>query len=565
MNLDIFNKPDPSGKMSRSSYLMKNHQEEYDYIIRYCNKNNIFDVTFKEKVYLSINNIKKIPICKNTNCNKNVKFKNSTIGYFKYCSNKCVSSDPKIKEIKEKKSLKKWGTKSPSQSKKIKNKIIKTNKKKYGGNSPMCCEKILKKSKRKLKENWGVDNPSKSKEILKKRIKSFKNNIDQYKKSYQKTSLKRYGTKHPWSNKEIHQKTINFFYKSYKERIINSIKDNSKFIEFKLGDKTKLLFNCPRCNEDFEILTHQFYWRSNNDRKLCTKCYPISDTSSIAEKEILNFIKDNYNGIILENYKDIINPYEIDIYLPKLKMGFEFNGVYWHSEKFKSKDYHLNKLNLSKQNNIYLITIWEDEWNIKQKICKSFILNKLKESKKIGARKCKVKKINYMDSKEFLENNHLQGDCKSSIRIGLFHKDKIVSLMTFSKLRLPVGGKSKEGIWELNRFCNKVGYSITGGASKLLSYFIKNNKTKEIQTYSDNMISNGELYKKLGFKYKHTSKPGYWYSINGIRYHRFNFRKDKLVEKGADPKKFEHEIMEEMGYLRVWSAGNKKWIYKVNN
>ena len=26
--------------------------------------------------------------------------------------------------------------------------------------------------------------------------------------------------------------------------------------------------------------------------------------------------------------------------------------------------------------------------------------------------------------------------------------------------------------------------------------------------------------------------------------------------------KFEHEIMEEMGYLRVWSCGNKKWICK---
>jgi hypothetical protein len=75
------------------------------------------------------------------------------------------------------------------------------------------------------------------------------------------------------------------------------------------------------------------------------------------------------------------------------------------------------------------------------------------------------------------------------------------------------------------------------------------------------MISDGGLYEKLGFKYSHTSKPGYWYSINGIRYHRFNFRKDKLVSKGADPNKFEHEIMEEMGYLRVWSCGNKKWIW----
>ena len=559
MNLDIFKEPDPSGKMSKESYLIKNHKKEYDYILNYCIENKI-ESTFKEKVYLTINKFKEIPICQNPRCENLVKFKNSTIGYLKYCSNTCISSDPEIKKSKEINSLKKWGTKSPNQSVEVKNKIIKTNKERYGGNSPMSSKIVREKSKKTLKNNWGVDNPSKSKEISNRRIVSFKKNIEQYKKSYEKTSLERYGTKHPWSNKNIHQKTIDFFYESYKDRIEESITDSSKFIGFKLGDKTNLIFNCSSCNKDFEILTYQFYWRSNNNRNLCTKCHPISDTSSMAEKEILNFIKNNYDGLVLENDKNNIKPYEIDIYLPELKIGFEFNGVYWHSEKFKNKDYHLKKLNLSKKNDIDLITIWEDEWNIKRNICESFILNKLGKSRKIGARKCKIKNVTYMESKKFLDENHLQGDCKSSIRTALFLEDEMVSLMTFSKLRLPVGGKSKENVWELNRFCNKTGHSIIGGASKLLNHFIKNNKVKEIQTYSDNMISNGDLYEKLGFSYKHTSKPGYWYSINGMRYHRFNFRKDKLVSKGADPNKFEHEIMEEMGYLRVWSAGNKKWI-----
>lgn len=561
MNLNIFNLPDPSGRMSRESYLIKNHKEEYDYIIEYSILNNLSDIPFKEKVYLCLNNINKLPICQNPNCNKRVKFKNSTLGYLKYCSNKCISSDPNIKKIKEEKSLEKWGTKSPSQSIIIKDKIIKTNKEKWGGNSPMSSKEIQRKSKKTLNKNWGVDNPAKSKEILEKRVESFKSNIEQYKKSYKKTSLERYGVEHPWSNKKIHKKTIDFFYKSYKDRIIESIKDKSKFIDFKLGDKTKLIFNCDKCSEEFEILTHQFYWRSHKNRNLCTNCFPISDTSSIAEKEILSFIKENYNGVILENDKSIIKPYEIDIYLPELNIGFEFNGVYWHSEKFKNKDYHLNKLNISNNKNIDLITIWEDEWNIKRNICESFILNKLGKSNKIFGRRCSISLVNYMDSKKFLDDNHLQGDCKSSIRIGLYLNDEIVSLMTFSKLRLPIGGKSKEKVWELTRFCNKSGYTVVGGASKLLKYFINNYNPAEIQTYSDNMISNGDLYEKLGFKYSHTSKPGYWYSINGIRYHRFNFRKDKLVKGGADKNKFEHEIMEEMGYLRVWSAGNKKWIW----
>jgi len=561
MNLDIFKLPDPSGKMFREKYLISNYPEEYDWILKYCDLNNIVDITFKEKVYLSLNLIDNVPLCKNPNCNNKVKFKNSTIGYLKYCSNKCISSDPNIKKEKEKKSLGKWGTKTPAESDLIKNKIIKTNRDKWGGNSPMSNDSIKEKSKKTLVSNWGVDNPSKSEDIIERRVKSFKDNIEQYKESYKKTSLEKWGVEHPWSNPIIHKKTIDFFYKSYKERIIENTIDGSEFIDFKLGDKTKLLFNCSDCKSEFEILTYQFYWRSNNNRKLCTNCYPISDTSSIAEKEILTFIKENYSGDIIENDRTKINPYEIDIYLPELNIGFEFNGVYWHSDKFKNKNYHLDKLNKAIDNNINLITIWEDEWNIKRDICQSFILNKLGKSKKIWARKCDIKLVSYLDSKLFLNNSHLQGDCKSSIRIGLYFNDVLVSLMTFSKLRLPIGGKSKDGVWELTRFCNKVGYSVVGGASKLLKYFINHKSPIEIQTYSDNMISDGGLYEKLGFKYSHTSKPGYWYSINGIRYHRFNFRKDKLVSEGADPNKFEHEIMEEMGYLRVWSCGNKKWIW----
>jgi hypothetical protein len=564
MNLDIFKKEDPSGKMSKESYILKNHREEYDYIVNYCEENEIFDIPFKEKIYLCLNSLKKRPLCKNPNCNGLVKFRNSTIGYLKYCSNRCISSDPDIIKIKEEKSIEKFGTKAPAQSKEIRDKIIETNQRKYGSNSPMCDEVVKNKSKKTLMCNWGVDNPSKSKEILEKRVDKFRENIDQYKESYKKTSLDKYGVDHPWKNPLIHKKTIDFFYKNYKERITNNLDKDFEFIDFKLADKTNLLFKCKKCNKDFEILTYQFYWRKNSNKSICTLCYPISDTSSIVESEVLEFIRENYNGLIIPNDSNSIKPYEIDILLPGLKLGFEFNGVFWHSDKFKNKNYHLNKLNKAIDNKLRLITIWEDDWNIKRDICKSFILNKLGKSNKIWARKCKLQMVSYDESKTFLDENHLQGDCKSSIRIGLYFNNVLVSLMTFSKLRLPVGGKSKKDIWELTRFCNKIDNVVVGGASKLLKYFIKIKNPIEIQSYSDNMISDGDLYSSLGFQYSHTSKPGYWYVINGIRYHRFNFRKDKLVKEGASPNKFEHEIMEEKGHLRVWSAGNKKWIFYNN-
>ena len=141
MTLDIFKINDPSGKMCKESYVSKNFLEEYEYIIQKIN----IEIPFKEKVYLVLNNIEK-PICKNPNCKTPVKFKNSTIGYLDYCSNKCIGSDPNIIKLKEIKSIEKYGTKTPAESNIIKEKIKKTNNLKYGGNSPMSSNKIKNKS-----------------------------------------------------------------------------------------------------------------------------------------------------------------------------------------------------------------------------------------------------------------------------------------------------------------------------------------------------------------------------------------------------------------------------------
>lgn len=563
MNLEIFNLSDPSGKMNKESYLLKNHREEYDYIIDYCQNNKMLDIPFKEKVYLVINNFDSIPKCKNPNCGNFVKFINSTLGFREYCSIKCISSDPNIKKMKEEKSIQKFGTKTPAESKLVKDKIIQTNQLKYGANSAMCSEEIRNKSKQTLMKNYGVDNPNKSKEIVEKRVDSFKLNIDKYKESYKRTSLRKYGVEHPWMKKEIHSKTIDFFYHDYKERILQKIDGlEFTFLGFEKRISTNLLFYCNKCEKDFKMSTSQFYHRVNSNLSICTSCFPISENASISQIEIFNFIKENYSGEILMDDKKSILPFEIDIYIPDLKIGFEFNGLFWHSYKFKDENYHLTKRELATKNGIKLLTIWEDDWNIKRDICKSFILNKLGKSKKIMARKCQIKDVNYNTSKWFLDKNHFQGDCKSSIRLGLFFEDELVSLMTFSKLRLPLGGKNQEGYYELTRFCNKTFTTVVGGSSKLFNYFLKKYTPISIETYSDNLISDGNMYQTLGFSYKHTSTPGYWYVIDKKREHRFNWRKSKLKKLGADMNKTEHEIMEDWGFYRIYNAGNKKWIFK---
>lgn len=90
------------------------------------------------------------------------------------------------------------------------------------------------------------------------------------------------------------------------------------------------------------------------------------------EKEVRDYCL-CLNSSFLENstFKEL-KGYEIDIYSPKLKLGFEFNGIYWHSDeviyknskgKFKtSKEKDDFKYNLAKEKGIDLYFIKEEDW-----------------------------------------------------------------------------------------------------------------------------------------------------------------------------------------------------------
>ncbi len=567
IDLSQFKVPDSSGRMSKESYVQKNYTNEYIYIIGYCKILNIDNIPFKEKVYLSINNLKSIPLCKNPSCKNVVKFRNSTLGYREYCSNKCISSDPNIKQIKENKSYEKFGTKTPAQSQIIKDKIINTNLEKYGGNSPMSSKEIQDKSKITLMDRYGVDNISKDPDSLNRRVESFKKNVDQYKASYKKTSEERYGESHPWKNNTIHNKSVESSREAKNITSVSLIKEKLlryptyKFVSVddEVGINKRFKIVCPKGHEFIihRSLVHDRWYRNS---ELCTECNPVNCGISGMEIIISNFIKDNFDGDVICNSRSIIPPHEIDIFIPTLKLGVEVNGLYWHSSPNKDMNYHLEKYNKSLDKGIKLITIWEDDWVSKNDICKSFILYKLnKVPNKIYARDCEVKEVSYSISEEFLQDNHFQGSIKSPVRIGLFFNNKLVSLMAFGNLRLAMSKKTNEEFYELTRFCNLNFYSVVGGASKLLNYFVKKYKPKKVETYSDNLISDGGLYEKLGFVYSHTSVPGYWYNVGGSRSHRYNWRKSKLVELGYDKTKTEEEIMNELGYHRIYNAGNKKW------
>ena len=558
-------------------------------------------LTLPQKIHIYIN--KKFDIF--CDCGKIKKWKSFKYGWYKTCGNKEC-----IKKSTIKTNVEKYGFDNPMKNEKILKKSQQKIFEKYGATSAakndIIKEKISNKLNNRTKEEksktiekrnetWNKKSEE-DKQIIKNK-KSYtnsnkseeeKNNITKKRKN---TCIEKYNNEYVINSTDIRNKILNIFnekfggnspfsdknvknkaLKSYKKNHIEYIKENiGKFqCEYishldKGNSNIEYKLLCKRKNKKFTIGYSNLRNRILANIEISPYFRPIHGKSEM-ENNLFKFIEKNYNNTIITNKKNIIKPYELDIYIPEFKLAFEFNGLWWHNELNKDKNYHLNKTENCEKLNIKLIQIWEDDWIYKQNIVKSMILNKLNINQiKIYARKCEIKEISDNNIvREFLNQNHIQGFVGSRIKIGLYYENNLVSLMTFGDRRIAMGKKSTNiGEYELLRFCNKLNNIIVGGASKLFKYFINNYNPQEITTYADRSFSQGNLYSTLGFNFVSKTEPNYYYIIDGIRHHRFNFRKNKLIKEGYDPNKTEHDIMLERKIYRIYDSGNLKFIYTI--
>jgi hypothetical protein len=103
----------------------------------------------------------------------------------------------------------------------------------------------------------------------------------------------------------------------------------------------------------------------------------------------------------LSGDREILEGKELDFYIKDYNLALEFNGLYWHSDKFKSNDYHQNKTIDCLNKKIQLFHIWEDDWFNKKEIVKSIIKGKLGINKKIYPKNFSIKIISKQDANVF--------------------------------------------------------------------------------------------------------------------------------------------------------------------
>lgn len=247
--------------------------------------------------------------------------------------------------------------------------------------------------------------------------------------------------------------------------------------------------------------------------------------------------------------------------MPEKDILIELNPTYTHNcigtPSYPKKDinYHLNKtLNALPLRTIH---IWDwDDWDK--------ILNLLSDKNIMYARNFKIFKIDdkYYNIKSFLNENHIQGNCRNKeICLGLINDNKLFELMIFGKPRY-----NKNYEWELLRLCSIKDYAIVGGTERLFKYFVKNYNPKSIISYCDYSKFNGNIYDKLGFKLlndrlkpsKHWSKGTQHVTDNLLRQRGF----DQLFKTNYGKGTNNEELMLEYGWLPIYDCGQYTFIWK---
>lgn len=327
--------------------------------------------------------------------------------------------------------------------------------------------------------------------------------------------------------------------------------DKAEYVRF----DQPIVVTCP-AHGDLEVVPWQFLESKFGCRE-CWKEYnrmPIRTSKKITipmmtEKELVNALHKMFPNFVKED-----KAMGVDLVDHNKKIAVEVNGMYWHTEQFVDKFYHLDKTKKAADAGYQLLHFTDAEVKNKPDIVKSMIASKLGLTRRVYARKCQLVQIDHATAKQFVNENHIQGSCQSSVNLALV-QDGIIAVMTFGPSRF-----NKRYQWELLRYCSRLDVTVVGGGSRLLQHFIKQNSPESIVSYANSRYSNGNFYKALGFDFVAQADPNYVWVGKDVRT-RYECQKHKLGSwlPGFREDWTEVQNMQNAGYWRMYDCGNSVW------
>lgn len=281
-------------------------------------------------------------VCKT--CGKRTNFISFTRGYAEHCSKACTQKDINVIKLRENTNIEKYGASNVFASDEIKERIKKNNLIKYGVEYTTTLKSTKDKQKATKLQRYGSEtynNAQKAKETC----------LERYGVSCGVQTLKaKQRAKESYNVENILQQKQENIEAFVLENDVVAVTD--LLAKYGQGWRKKnlvpLVFQSGKAFvRECDVKTIEEYYCSANGKY------------SKHEKYIYDLIRERYAGKIVLSDTRVITPYSLDIYLPDLNLAFEYNGAYWHSSKFKEKDYHFNKSMMCLNNDIRLIHFYE--------------------------------------------------------------------------------------------------------------------------------------------------------------------------------------------------------------
>jgi len=541
-----------------------------------------------------IDGIVEVPKCANDECKNLVKVRPSdcparsfdTYEFREYCSVKCMTNSQKVKDKAASTNIERYGTDNPMSLPEIKKKLASTMKDRYGVVNPMMSSEIRQKASDTMLEKYGVDSPLKSDVLLNKAKQTLIANYgtdsyaktEEFKEMMKKENMEKYGV-------EWHMQSEDFWEKSKKTCLEKyGVENHTQSMGFKDSIKEISLhrYGTPHphqrhmgaeslnLSKNQEWMLDSYQKRGGQQTAEILGCsyshvmrllssYGVeinNDGVSSMEKSLFEFVSSICGDAIQSDRDTLGGRMELDILIPSKKIAIEFDGVYWHSSKFRDRRYHLNKTIAAKEKGYRLIHVFEDEWVYRQDQVKAKILSLLGSDSRnvVYARKCVVGSPQKDEVYSFLEHNHLQGSTTYSIAFSLHLEGSMVACMTFKK--------RSDSEYELNRYATSK--RVVGGFSKIMKTAKKvliGMDVEKIVSFADIRYSDGNLYETNGWVHEYNTPPDYQYVFGDKRVRKQNFRRKDLEKKleNYDPSLSETENMTAHGYHRIYDCGLMKF------
>lgn len=554
--------------------------------------------TIRARWYMLKNNMSDLPLCSFPKCKNKVKWNERNKCFDEGC---CTDHNKRITSFKN------FGTEHPNQSKKQKLKVKKSMQEKYGVDYITQTNKHKDSVKETVREKYGVDNILQVQEIREKikqtnlerygyeeciaspeiREKSKQTNLKKFgveeslasptvREKVNKTNLERYGSIFPMRNEELlerRRRTIIEKYDAYSPFADEEIVNKVRYTQWKKYYNEKLLRNKfvkPLFSLDEYKGTknfHDYEWEckkccttfkdtiNNGHIPRCPTCFPKDIKVSKAETNLFEAI--NVENKMQTN-RDLIENFEIDIYLSDYNIGVEYNGMYWHSEQRGiEKYYHLDKTILCENESIFLIHIFESEWINRPIQVISMIERHLDTFDEIVLlNDLDVREITEIESNKFLIENTLNlSESLFEKRKGVFRNNELLAMMTTEQMQDKI---------IITKFEEKMGVGFDGNVFKKLMDSFDFDKSLTIYYYPDRRYNkmDDETLLECGFSFEGGTEPNLWYSKNLNQISSYSVKKKNIFEyvDEYDDKLTIYENMIANGYLSIWDCG--KLVFK---